>query len=105
MNSEKKEALFISGIYYVVIGCIFMLLSIFLKNDYIRTMIILNSIMATCSLLLGEVYKRKERVGWIVDIFSFIILCPILIILMVLDFIYNIFAFIYYLIKGGENDD
>lgn len=105
MNSEKREALSIASVYYVVIGCIFMLLFAFLENDFMRTMMFLNAIMGACSLLLGEVYNRKEHVVWIVDIFSFIVLCPILLILIVLDFIYNVVAFIYYLIKGGEEDD
>lgn len=105
MNNEKREALFIAGMYYVVIACVFAVLTFLLKGEFVRIMMTANTIFATCSLLLSDYYKRTDESIWILNILSIILLGPILIVLMIIDIIYNIIAFIYYLVKGGGEND
>lgn len=105
MKNEKTEALFIAGMYYIALACIFAILSVIFRNTFTLSMIVANTTLTLCALLLCELYKRFDNVHWIINLSSMVVLVPILIVLMIIDVIWNIGMFIYYLIRGGGEND
>ena len=105
MNNEKREALYIAGVYYVVFAVVFILLTLVFKNDILKICTIISTIFAMGCLALSDFYKRSENGLFILNIFSILLLAPILVFLSIIDICYNIIGFISRLIKGGENDD
>lgn len=105
MNNEKREALYIAGVYYVVFAVVFILLTLVFKNNTLRICTIISTIFAMGCLTLSDLYKRSENGFFILNILSILLLAPILVFLSIIDICYNIIGFISHLIKGGEKDD
>ena len=105
MNNEKREALYIAGIYYIVFAVTFILLSFAFKNDILKMGTIISTIFAMGCLALSDFYKRSENSFFILNILSILLLAPILVFLSILDICYNIIGFISRLIKGGGEND
>ena len=105
MNNEKREALYITGVYYIVFAVAFILLAFAFENDTLKIGTIINTIFAIGCLALSDFYKRSENGFFILNILSILLLAPILVFLTIIDICYNIIVFIYYLIKGGGEND
>ena len=105
MNNEKREALYIAGIYYIVFAVIFILLAFAFRNDTLKIGTIISTIFAMGSLALSDFYKRSENSFFILNILSILLLAPILVFLTIIDICYNVIVFVYYLIKGGGEND
>lgn len=105
MNNEKREALYIAGIYYIVFAVTFILLAFAFRNDTLKIGTIISTIFAMGSLALSDFYKRFENGFFILNILSILLLAPILVFLTIIDICYNIIVFVYYLIKGGGEND
>lgn len=105
MNNEKREALYIAGVYYIVFAVVFILLTFAFKNDALKICTIINSIFAMGCLALSDFYKRSENGFFISNILSILLLAPILVFLSIIDICYTIIGFISHLIKGGGEND
>ena len=105
MNNEKRESLYIAGVYYVVFAVVFILLTLVFKNDTLKICTIISTIFAMGCLALSDFYKRSENGFFILNIFSILLLAPILVFLSIIDICYNIIGFISRLIKGGGEND
>ena len=105
MNNEKREALYIAGIYYIVFAVTFILLSFAFKNDILKMGTIISTIFAMGCLALSDFYKRSENSFFILNILSILLLAPILVFLTIIDICYTIIGFISRLIKGGGEND
>lgn len=105
MNNEKREALYIAGIYYIVFAVTFILLSFAFKNDILKMGTIISTIFAMGCLALSDFYKRSENSFFILNILSILLLAPILVFLTIIDICYNIIVFISHLFKGGGEND
>ena len=105
MNNEKREALYIAGVYYIVFAVVFILLTFAFKNDALKIATIINSIFAMGCLALSDFYKRSENGFFISNILSILLLAPILVFLSIIDICYTIIGFISRLIKGGGEND
>ena len=105
MNNEKREALYITGVYYIVFAVAFILLAFAFENDTLKIGTIINTIFAIGCLALSDFYKRCENSFFILNILSILLLAPILVFLTIMDICYNIIGFIYRLIKGGGEND
>ena len=105
MNNEKREALYIAGIYYIVFAVIFILLAFAFRNDTLKIGTIISTIFAMGSLALSDFYKRSENSFFILNILSILLLAPILVFLTIIDICYNIIVFISHLFKGGGEND
>lgn len=105
MNNEKREALYIAGIYYIVFGVVFILLAFAFRNDTLKLGTIISTIFAIGCLALSDFYKRFENGFFILNILSILLLAPILVFLTIIDICYTIVAFISRLIKGGGEND
>lgn len=105
MNNEKREALYIAGVYYVVFAVVFILLTLVFKNDTLKICTIISTIFAMGCLALSDFYKRSENGFFILNILSILLLAPILVFLSIIDICYNIIGFISRLIKGGGEND
>lgn len=105
MNNEKREALYIAGIYYIVFAVTFILLSFAFKNDILKMGTIISTIFAIGCLALSDFYKRSENGYFILNILSILLLAPILVFLTIIDICYTIIGFISRLIKGGGEND
>ena len=105
MNNEKREALYIAGVYYIVFAVVFILLSFAFKNDILRIGTIISTIFAMGCLALSDFYKRSENGFFISNILSILLLAPILVFLTIIDICYNIIVFISHLFKGGGEND
>lgn len=105
MNKEKKEALYIAGIYYIVFAVVFILLAFAFKSDVLKIGTIISTIFAMGCLALSDFYKRCENSFFILNIFSILLLVPILVFLTIMDICYIIIGFISCLIKGGGKND
>ena len=105
MNNEKREALYIAGVYYIVFAVVFILLTLAFKNDVLRICTIISSIFAMGCLALSDFYKRTEDGFFISNILSILLLAPILVFLTVIDICYTIIVFISHLFKGGGEND
>ena len=105
MNNEKREALYIAGVYYIVFAVVFILLTLVFKNDTLKICTIISTIFAMGCLALSDFYKRCENSFFILNILSILLLAPILVILSIIDICYTIIGFIFRLIKGGGEND
>ena len=105
MNNEKREALYIAGVYYIVFAVVFILLTFAFKNDTLKICTIISTIFAMGCLALSDFYKRSENGFSILNILSILLLAPILVFLTIIDICYNIIGFISRLIKGGGEND
>ena len=105
MNNEKREALYIAGVYYIVFAVVFILLSFAFKNDILRIGTIISTIFAMGCLALSDFHKRSENGFFISNILSILLLAPILVFLTIIDICYNIIVFISHLFKGGGEND
>ena len=105
MNNEKREALYIAGVYYIVFAVVFILLTVAFKNDTLKICTIISTIFAMGCLALSDFYKRRENGFFILNILSILLLAPILVVLTIIDICYNIVEFISRLIKGGGEND
>ena len=105
MNNEKREALYIAGVYYIVFAVTLILLTFAFKNDTLKIGTIISTIFAMGCLALSDFYKRSENGFFILNILSILLLAPILVFLSIIDICYNIIGFISRLIKGGGEDD
>lgn len=105
MNNEKREALYIAGIYYIVFAVVFILLTFAFKNDTLKICTMHSTIFAICCLILSDFYKRSEDGFFILNILSILLLAPILVFLSIIDICYTIIGFISHLIKGGGEND
>ena len=105
MNNEKREALYIAGVYYIVFAVVFILLTVAFKNDTLKICTIISTIFAMGCLALSDFYKRSEDGFFILNILSILLLAPILVFLTIIDICYNIIGFISRLIKGGGEND
>ena len=105
MNNEKREALYIAGVYYIVFAVVFILLTLVFKNDTLKICTMHSTIFAIGCLALSDFYKRTENDFFILNILSILLLAPILVFLSILDICYNIIGFISRLIKGGGEND
>ena len=105
MNNEKREALYIAGIYYIVFAVAFILLAFAFRNDTLKIGTIISTIFAMGSLALSDFYKRSENSFFILNILSILLLAPILVFLTIIDICYNIIVFISHLFKGGGEND
>ena len=105
MNNEKREALYIAGVYYVVFAVVFILLTLVFKNDTLKICTIISTIFAMGCLALSDFYKRSENGFFILNILSILLLAPILVFLSIIDICYTIIGFISRLIKGGGEND
>ena len=105
MNNEKREALYIAGVYYIVFAVVFILLTFAFKNDTLKICTIISTIFAMGCLALSDFYKRSENGFFILNILSILLLAPILVFLSIIDICYNIIGFISRLIKGGGEND
>ena len=105
MNNEKREALYIDGLYYIVFAVAFILLSFAFKNDTLKIGTIISTIFAIGCLALSDFYKRSENGFFILNILSILLLAPILVFLTIIDICYNIIVFISHLFKGGGEND
>ena len=105
MNNEKREALYIAGIYYIVFAVTFILLSFAFKNDILKMGTIISTIFAMGCLALSDFYKRSENSFFILNILSILLLAPILVFLTIIDICYTIIVFISHLFKGGGEND
>lgn len=105
MNNEKREALYIAGIYYIVFAVVFILLTFAFKNDALKICTMHSTIFAIGCLALSDFYKRSENGFFILNILSILLLAPILVFLTIIDICYNIIGFISRLIKGGGEND
>lgn len=105
MNNEKREALYIAGVYYIVFAVVFILLSFVFKNDGLKVCTIISSIFTIGCLTLSNLYKRSENGFFILNILSILLLAPILVFLTIMDICYTIIGFISRLIKGGGEND
>ena len=105
MNNEKREALYIAGVYYIVFAVVFILLTVAFKNDTLKICTIISTIFAMGCLALSDFYKRSENGFFILNILSILLLAPILVVLTIIDICYNIVEFISRLIKGGGEND
>ena len=105
MNNEKREALYIAGVYYIVFAVTFILLAFAFKNDVLKVGTIISTIFAIGCLALSDFYKRHENGFFILNILSILLLAPILVFLSIIDICYTIIGFIYHLIKGGGEND
>ncbi|MEE1517425.1 MAG: hypothetical protein UF228_07510 [Lachnospiraceae bacterium] len=105
MNNEKREALYIAGVYYVVFAVVFILLAFAFKNDTLKICTMHSAIFAMGCLVLSDFYKRSEDGFFILNIISILLLAPILVFLSILDICYAIIGFISRLIKGGGEND
>ena len=105
MNNEKREALYIAGVYYIVFAVVFILLTFAFKNDTLKICTMHSSIFAMGCLVLSDFYKRSEDGFFILNILSILLLAPILVVLTIIDICYNIIVFISHLFKGGGEND
>lgn len=106
MNNEKREALYIAGIYYIVFAVVFILLTFAFKNNTLKICTMHSTIFAIGCLALSDFYKRSEDgFFFISNILSILLLAPILVFLTIIDICYNIIGFISRLIKGGGEND
>ena len=105
MNNEKREALYIAGIYYIVFAVVFILLAFVFKNDTLKLGTIISTIFAMGCLALSDFYKRSESGFFILNILSILLLAPILVFLTIIDICYNIIVFVSHLFKGGGEND
>ena len=105
MNNEKREALYIAGVYYIVFAVAFILLTFAFKNDTLKIGTIISTVFAMGSLAVSDFYKRSENSFFILNILSILLLAPILVFLSIIDICYTIIGFIYHLIKGGGEND
>lgn len=105
MNNEKREALYIAGVYYIVFAVVFILLTFVFKNDTLKICTIISTIFAMGCLALSDFYKRSENGFFILNILCILLLAPILVVLTIIDICYNIIGFISRLIKGGGEND
>ena len=105
MNNEKREALYIAGVYYVVFAVVFILLTLVFKNDTLKICTIISTVFAMGCLALSDFYKRSENGFFILNILSILLLAPILVFLSIIDICYTIIGFISRLIKGGGEND
>ena len=105
MNNEKREALYIAGVYYIVFAVVFILLTLVFKNDTLKICTMHSTIFAIGCLALSDFYKSTENDFFILNILSILLLAPILVFLSILDICYNIIGFISRLIKGGGEND
>ena len=105
MNNEKREALYITGVYYIVFAVAFILLAFAFENDTLKIATIISTIFAMGCLALSDFYKRCENSFFILNILSILLLAPILIFLIIMDICHIIIMFISRLIKGGGEND
>ena len=105
MNNEKREALYIAGVYYIVFAVTLILLTFAFKNDTLKIGTIISTIFAMGCLALSDFYKRSENGFFILNILSILLLAPILVFLSIIDICYTIIGFISRLIKGGGEND
>lgn len=105
MNNEKREALYIAGVYYIVFAVAFILLTFAFKNDTLKICTMHSTIFAIGCLALSDFYKGSEDSFFILNILSILLLAPILVFLTIIDICYNIIGFISRLIKGGGEND
>ena len=105
MNNEKREALYIAGIYYIVFAVAFILLAFAFRNDTLKIGTIISTIFAMGCLALSDFYKKSENGFFIFNILSILLLAPILVCLTIIDICYNIIVFISHLFKGGGEND
>ena len=105
MNNEKREALYIAGVYYIVFAVVFILLTLVFKNDTLKICTMHSTIFAIGCLALSDFYKRSENGFFISNILSILLLAPILLLLTIIDICYSIIVFISHLFKGGGEND
>lgn len=105
MNNEKREVLYIAGIYYIVFAVAFILLAFAFNNNTLKICAIISTLFAMGCLALSDFYKRCENSFFILNtlsiFLSILLLAPILVFLSIIDICCAIIEFISRLIKGG----